>query len=531
MKRRCAGLLMSAAVCLMSSNASAGPVEELIDISIDPANAMNLVVPYRYGGNGMFVSQDGGKTLRWLCSAGLGADLVNKTVVVHSGGDGSLYIGSSEGLLRGDGSGCGFEPVPELAMQYIGDIASDPIDPLRTYVVTTTAMTENGIYLKDGADAQFVAYGSRKQLFVNTLDVAMNGEARRFYETAVITDAATNDISYVVRMSEDEGMTWTEEVYDISQFGPEDNFASFRVVAVDPTNPDHIVAKVHRGNNLDTLVYSPDQGKAGTWQLVAEPKELGGAVFGSNGALYYGDSDNETRGLWVVESMGAAPKLLSDGWRVNCLAFDSANDRLLGCGDNTLFGEVDTDTGEISSTLDLRCAQYFVECPGQEEMSTVCEPQAQADFCHLTHWVIAPVCDIYDRGPLYPMYRDAQTFMCDGGTVVPKAASSGGAAGAAGMGAAAAGAGVGTNAAGASGSRSMNAQPSAAGNGSASAAGEGSVTAPAPSEDSGSSGCGCSTVGRSRHGQAEAGSMYFGLGALGVVLGLWRRRARRSTDA
>jgi hypothetical protein len=526
MSRRCAGLLVIAALSLASSRAFAGPVEQLDGVLFNAADPSHIIVPYRYGGGGMFISRDGGKSFGWLCSAGMGASAVNRNGRPFIAGDGSIYLGLFDGLMKGRADGCGFALQPEFTKQYVSDFASDPIDPTRTYLVTTTGMVENSVHVSEGG-AAFTPLGPSVMKFLDTIDVVKNGDGRRFYVTAVTTDAAAGTVTYSVRVSDDDAVTWTDEPYDLAQFGPMNMFADFSIVAVDPTNPDHIVARVSRPQALDTLVFSTEKGKVGSWKLLAEPGELEGVTFTPEGVLYFGDSDPTTKGLFVVEKPGDAPKQLSDSWKVMCLGYDATNKRLLGCSNFYLFGEVNLKSGELEPLLDLRCAENIVECTGQEEMVKVCEPQAQQDFCNLSHWVLAPLCDAYDRGPELASYQMAQDIMCVDGFAVPKVegapasgAAGGGAAGAAG----AAGAPTAPTTSGAmtmcsaadaaAGSCAPERMPDRAGTAAPSSAAGGSA---APK----SSGGGCSALGG-----ASSHADFAGLVACLGVLALSVRRAR-----
>jgi MYXO-CTERM domain-containing protein len=345
--------------------------------------------------------------------------------------------------------------------------------------------------------------------FLDSIDVVKVGEARRYYITGVVTNVMTNEVKYSVRVSDDEAMTWTDDVYDIAQFGPEDKFAEFGIVAIHPTNPDLIVGRVWRKQLPDTLVYSEEKGKAGSWKLLAEPTEVDSVTYTPEGVLYFGDSDQKSKGVWTVEKPGDAPKLLSDTWKPTCLGWDEANKRLLGCGNFYLFGEVDVTSGELKPLLDLRCAEHMVDCPGQEAMAMVCEPQAQADFCHLSHWVIAPVCEQYDRGPELATYAASQTFMCVDGFGVAKA--EGAPTGAAG------GGGTGTTTMGV-GTAGMSAPTATAGAQAQSSAGTGG-SSPTTTTEPKSSG-GCSTVPGSSAERFSA--LLLGLG----LVSLARRRRR-----
>lgn len=117
---RFAWLWLSVLVCTLSSTTvHAGRVELLDGLSISPTDPDNLVVTYTYGGGGLFVSEDGGATLKWLCAAGASLPSSNATLLSYTSGDGSIYVGSYNGLWRGDKSGCGFQALPELDKKYI----------------------------------------------------------------------------------------------------------------------------------------------------------------------------------------------------------------------------------------------------------------------------------------------------------------------------------------------------------------------------------------------------------------------------
>ena len=426
---RVAWLWLSAWVCALSSTAvQAGPVELLDGVSISPSDPDSLVVTYQYGGSGLFVSEDGGATLKWLCSTGASLPASNSGLLGHASGDGSIYLGSFHGLWRGDKSGCGFQPLPELDKKLVRAIAGDPFDAKRTYVVTANGMADNGIYMNDGSGS-LVPLGKHARMFIDSLHVVKNGEARRFYETGTTTNVEANTVTYTIRVSDDEGETWSEEAFDPTQFeSTEQQGGDFTIVAVDPTDPNRIVGLVARPDRAeDALVFSAEKGKAGTWKPIAAPA-LGGAVtFGSDGVLYFGDNNFASRGLFKVERLGEPPQLISGVYRISCLRYDAARSRLLGCADNYRFGAFDTRSGELTTLLDLRCAEHAVECADRPEIQSLCQPPG-AGFCKLDHWVIAPLCCVYERDE-FAAFAAAQNVYCEAGVAKqkPGAAGEGGA--------------------------------------------------------------------------------------------------------
>jgi MYXO-CTERM domain-containing protein len=314
--------------------------------------------------------------------------------------------------------------VPELEKRYIRAIAGDPIEPKRTYVVTTNAMVDNGIYMNDGTGS-FVEFGAQARMFIASLHVVKNAEKRRFYETGVTTNAETNTVSYSVRVSDDEATTWTDEAFDPVQFETtEKRVQEFKLVAIDPTDPDRVVGLVVRPDRApDSLVFSRDKGKAGTWERIAEPLLAGAVAFGPDGVLYFGDDNFASKGLFKVSQLGEAPQLISDVYRVSCLGYDAARSRLLGCADNYRFGAFDTSSGELTTLLDLRCAEHVVTCPDNPEIQTLCQPPG-VEFCKLDHWVIAPLCCVYERAD-FDTFATSQDIVCEGGVAKQKPAAAG----------------------------------------------------------------------------------------------------------
>lgn len=513
-----------------SGSAHAGPMEILNSVSISPTNADNMVLYYTYGQQGIFVSSDGGKTLKWLCSTGVDSSLSNRNFIAFASGDGSLYMGSGSGLLRGDADGCNFTALPELSSKWVRAISGDPIKPERTYIATSNGMgADNGIYMRDGS-GDFVQFGTQVKKYIASLHVVKVADARRFYETAVFTDLETNTVNYFVRVSDDDGMTWTEETYDTTQFPVMDKVDTiFEIVAVDPKNPDTVVAHLSRHMKApDALIISKQKGKAGTWEKIADMTELGGVTFTPDGALYYGDDDFSTKGLFKIAALGEKPTAVQSDVRVTCLQWDDAKQRLLGCSNNYHFGSFDTQTGKLTPLLDLRCAEHAVACKDKPEIEELCAPPT-IEFCKIDHWVAAPLCKVYDRGADCATYATAQGFTCEDGHAI---STDGGVATANAdvcMQPAAAGA--------AAGSGAVAGSNAAAGSGGAvAAAGRGGGSAAVGSKDAGvpeaagsggaadkSSGCSCSSVGGAGQGQP-------GLLGLALVLVALAIRKRRSSS-
>ena len=510
-----------ACLLLISSTGrvSAGPIELFNQAVADPTMPQQIIAPFMYGGGGMFISKDGGKSYGLLCSTAADVSLFNANPTVALSG-GSLFMGVFGALWRATKEGCDFAKVPELAGNYVSAVARDPFDPMRTYVTTSNnpeMKGPNGIWMNDAAKgAAFTAIGSKDPILINTLHVVRVGEKRRFYETGVNVDSA--DAQYFVRVSNDEGATWAEHEYKLDQFGPKDKLAEFSIMAIDPQNPDRLIGRVKRSSMVDTVLYSPMQGQPGSWMQLAEVKAFEAVAFTPDGKLFFGDNDQASKALLVVEKPGDAPKMLSSNWKVGCLTYDSARQRLLGCYDFRL-GTVDQSTGELSVELDMRCAEHFNDCPNKapEQLKADCQGQLLQDFCNLSHYPLAPLCGGYDRGTDQESFFNELTFTCSAGKVINK--PDGGAQ--AGSGASAV--------AGASADAGSSTTPPTAGSGgiraNATPAGQGALAgarAPAASAPTKSGGCGgCVAAGGA---ESDLGSAFLCLAALAVLA---RRRARK----
>ena len=507
-------LCLTLAAIALAGTAHAGPVEKFSDSS---SNAATIALAYEYGSGGFFLSNDKGAHFKLLCSNAVDANVRDHATLRVS--DEGIYLGVYDGAWLGDKNGCGWKRVPELEGQWTGAMAGDPVDPKITYYATSAGAKPNGLYKRD-TSGKWAEFGTKSDVFINSLDVVKISSGKRYYASAVRSVPSSDPMMpdtphYMVRISEDEAKTWTENEFGpADQYGSKDPQAEMKIVAIDPTNPDRIVVRAARTEGSDELLFSPMQGKAGSWVKIGQGKDLRGVAFAPDGKLYYGDNDQETPGFFKVDNLGDSPKQLNNGWKVSCLRWDANNDRMFACHD-WQFGSANLDTGAFSPMLDMRSVDSFVDCPGEAPVSMRCQSQLLAAYCGQGHYEYASVCSVYD--PVRPWF-------------VPMSADAGGssgAAGAAGMSAAVGGAGgsgsgaSGNGGAGASASGTTGLAGTRASAGTSAQAGTGSAGTTAPPKSG--SGCSCmAPVGPN----LRASDALAGLGALG---GVWLVRRRRRT--
>ncbi len=430
--------------------AHAGPPELLVQLAMHPTDPGVMALRYVNGQDGALFTTDGGANWTLLCGSAMFDLSVHRSALAMTS-DGLALMGAFTGLWHDDGHACGWTEEPQFDGQWVDGFATDPLDPTVTYAVTSSGGKLNGVFRR-AAGGSWADFGTKDEVLIGQMLVVAHGNGRRFYLGAVkgtvTVDGGVVLPNYVVRVSDDDGATWTDNAY-----GPTDATTSkFRLEAVDPTNPDRIVAAIERpedapppASTTDTVLISDDQGK--TFKEYLTITEVGtesnSVAFATDGRLWIADqggSDpSEPKGLWFSQSLDAKPTHLSNA-PVYCLGYQEATNTLYTCTEVTgvpEFGTVNAKSGVFTASLDLRTVKNFVACPGQD-VATACEDQLCLAYCGFGHFAQAPVCCAYDTptcGPATspvptscPTPRDAGTAnrARDAGTMGSRDASADG---------------------------------------------------------------------------------------------------------
>jgi hypothetical protein len=236
-----------------------------------------------------------------------------------------------------------------------------------------------------------------EMLLITRMRIVPIDSGLRIYQSAIhgttsgmINGMAVDDLpNYVIRVSDDGAETFTEFPY-----GSGDGSA-FRLVGVDPTNPDRIVAALDHTQENDELFVSSDRGETFTaYHTVAQIAAL---EFLPDGRVFIGEAANanivdSSVGLWAAPSLDEAPQKLGD-YPVQCLAYQAATDTLFAC-QRWSFGTVDMSSGEFTERMKFSTVEDFVTCDGVD-MAATCKTQLCGDYCGLGHFAQAGVCDVY----------------------------------------------------------------------------------------------------------------------------------------
>lgn len=527
-----AWLLLMAALGGHASPARATPLEFFNHASIAAGQPDTILVQYKYGGSGVIVSRDGGKTFAFVCNSYADASLrttttpqvTNAALTGLSGGGAVMFLGF-QGLWAGADKGCGYKAAAELQGRFVTALASDPLSPKRTYVTTGSGgdAPSNGIFVSESAGASWQPLGVQGSSWIQTIHVVKKDAGRRFWTTKVtpppaasdaqMVQSAEEDVRYVAQFSDDEGATWTgHEFSPLNQFGPETPTVVFAIVAIDPKNPDALFGIVSRPNadEPDDLVYSPSRGEPGSWKKLASVMTFGGIAIAPDGKIYFGDEAQDTPGLFVLNTPDEEPRALSKELAIGCLLWDQDKDRLLACN-RWRFGAVGLTDAKFEVLYDARCGSKFEDCPG---IVSSCKSQLaeSLNWCAPDHYPQSELCSSYRTPVVEDWIAKVHDYDCVDGTVTPRTA----AAGPAGAGGAPASA-----VSGGAGGRVSAGRGGVSGSGGVGSAAEGGRQATQPEPDDDDDGC---SVGAGH----PAGS---GLGTgLMVLCVLWRRTRRRVAE-
>ena len=315
-------------------------------------------------------------------------------------------MGMFAGLWHDDGHGCNWSHDSAYDGEWVADVAPDPRDPNVVFAVTSTGSPPgehryNGVIRRD-ASGTWSDQGTKAELLATRLLVTPRGDGLRFYMSAVEGQIAPDDggiarPNYVTRVSDDGGQSWREHV-----LGPADG--TFRIQAVDPENPDRLVASIHRASGddpqsaYDSVLVSSDEGA--TWSELLQVSDIGGVAFAPGERLFIGDIGDMTdarapKGLWLAHGLDQPPvKLANADYPVQCLAYQQATDTLYAC-QHFWFGKVSQQDGSFSALVKLNEVGGFVACDGTD-VAAQCEQQLCTAYRRLGHFAQAPLCTAYD---------------------------------------------------------------------------------------------------------------------------------------
>jgi len=381
--------------------ALAHDMERLAQVALHPTDTDTMVLRYVQSGDGLLYTDDGAASFDLLCKSAIYPD-TTLIDTIELAGDGHALLAGANGAYEDDGHGCGFQPVEALAGRWVRDFAPHPSDSNVTFAAVADASGVGYRVLRRDAGGQWTELGESVAPIINRLHAAQTDAGVRLYASGLVGTVPVDGVDmpeYALLVSDDEGASWREH-----PFGPTDG--TFRLEAVDPTNPDRLVATVQRnevrGDTLDAgidhVLISEDQGATFTPYLSVT--EISGVAFAPDGRMWLGDLGSTmhpkaSQGVWFASDLSQRPAQLGD-YPVACLAHQAASDTLLVC-QRWWFGQVDQDDGTFTARIRLQDVQGFVQCT-DTDVAAACELQLCRSYCTLEHFAAAPVCSVYE-GP------------------------------------------------------------------------------------------------------------------------------------
>jgi hypothetical protein len=203
---------------------------------------------------GVISSEDAGKTWSWSCEQPL-SSLANLYQMGAPPLD-RIFALSSNGLIFSDDGTCGWtqsRPTPDTAL--LTDFFPDPSDPnhvLAIILPNTADLEAEGIYVSTDGGANF-----GDVLFKAPLDGGMTGIeiARSDPHIAYAAMYERPGVHPRIVKSSDGGTTWGTPIDVEPSLGQN----SFRIIAIDPTNPQKLYLRVQEAL-LESLAISDDGG-------------------------------------------------------------------------------------------------------------------------------------------------------------------------------------------------------------------------------------------------------------------------------
>lgn len=401
---------------LVAPSAEAGPLEELVQVALHPSNPNRMVVRYRYSGEGLFYSDDAGKTWRLLCGQAIEASFASAGPIAMTD-DGTVLMGVFDGLWEGVAGGCIWTKVPLFEGIWVSDVEIDPTNPSAAFAVTgaNTAGAMNGVARRDPSGS-WSQLGSTDDVMILGLRAVATASGVRLYEDA-LRGLGMPLLSPVMRVSDDQGQSWTEFPVDTGDASPTQG--SLRLEGVDPSNPDRIVGAFIRADANDTVLVSNDRGQTFTEYLTIT--DFGGIAFAPDGRVWIADQGSidptAPTGLWYAASLDAPATRLND-LAVRGLGY-GVGETLYAC-QRSEFGSIDVQNGAFQSLFTLNDLAEFVSCPGVD-MAATCKSQLCLGYCGPGHFAVAPICCAYDDQYCGPKLVDPSQVRCESDAGVPDA--------------------------------------------------------------------------------------------------------------
>jgi hypothetical protein len=255
-------------------------------IAIDPMDPDRIVVQMSFG---LLVSDDGGTSFRFVCSAAFGADPNIEDPSFAFVRDRGIVLGTFDGIQRAEPDLCSFAAAPGTATNtFVIHVAADPHGENGVWAATAAVPDPDAIqHSDDGGRTWEIVSRADRDLLVERITPAPS-DPMRLYLGAFSRQTAELPRRGFVMRSTDGGVSF--ERIEVPLVPDEQTPL---VVAVDPTDADRIFVRVRKPDSEITgerLLYSEDGGDS--FDVVLTLPAIDGFAISADGQTVYAASSD-----------------------------------------------------------------------------------------------------------------------------------------------------------------------------------------------------------------------------------------------
>lgn len=315
-----------------------GPPLTVSELVVDPSNEQHLALRSTFG---LMLSQDGGKSWDFRCKVGIGQGRAEPALALLNGG--TIALGTTNGVMTGDPSGCDFTRAAGIS-ENVTDVIAEP--RIKGGALAISASFDNRssqLWRSDDGGRSFVAVGQRLDHFTALSLGVSAASSTRVYLTGLLWGASVRG---AFARSEDGGKTFALTPLEGSDSGTQPFIA-----AIDPAQPDKLYL---RFTGLPgTLRESGDAGRT-FHEILSLPGPIQGFSLSPAGDQLFASSLEAGQFVAARDHL-SFEKIACTG--LPCLA--ATNDGLLGCGERSRHGFIvgrSSDRGQsFTPLLDTPC--------------------------------------------------------------------------------------------------------------------------------------------------------------------------------
>lgn len=336
------------------------------DLKVHPTDPDTLVARATWG---LVLSEDGGESWHWICAAVTGADPTREDPAILVLADGSILVGTFDGLARSRPDRCEWTyPDAQLTDVFVIDLDARRAEPDTVYAVATSGIEPDQLYRSTDQGRSFEPVGAPIEgILLERVRVAPS-DANRVYLSGANPSGPSGEREAYLLRSDDAARTFTEISIPL-----EDGERNVHLFAVDPTDPDRVLLRITRritDDRPERLLLTQDGGT--TFVTVLLARDLSDAAFSETGATAWASS-RTLDGLFRSDDGGRSFTALAEG---NLTCVEAHGDRLFTCVDELRDGYALGRSADQGTTIDpiLHFSEIYElpDCPRCTAVGYVC---------------------------------------------------------------------------------------------------------------------------------------------------------------